>query len=1385
MGDTFIHIAAENIDEEAIEQILREFGLFEYQMLVLERIRDFLRYALRSGEKGISEFAFIVGSWGLTKSFIGRVLERIIPQEEEFSKLKYVRLHTKNMLFEVSRIFEDVGNLVSAFTLYFRNLVDLYGWPLIVFIDDLESVLSYRRLVREMNVDYAVGFAEFLRCMINKSERTCIDVRGKVHFILAATPPVYQRFHDVLQEYLFSGWIERREILSFRLRPILRTEFFRLMDWLSRKYLGGDPNGIFGDKRLLEHIYTLTMGNPGAIIQQFLRYYGGKNPRSLKEIWAKLRAETILSSEQKAVPLFSDTPMLLEDSLLFLVISTSAIYEDEPWYEDLKLLKEKLEKEYLIKLSWGEAYIFEDLRALSEIIDELARYVVPADNPDVIYSFKIALCFFMHWHPKGYSFILPDSVDDMAFFFQRLDMERLQDILLKGVMKHAKEILRKKAKSTMRAVYLSPSSYPRIYPAYSVAVIPFVMSGESSEVFNNVMEISTRDPTRFSELVANAFIDVIRRGTLGVETKAHEIYIFVPRERSSMRIGYRIPVEIHVVVGDPKLIIDKIEENYNELKMYIILAPDRASVPRKKWNMLVFEMTLRDLVYLAAKSYVENNPKYRESLITEKWEEFALSILSRYHVVERIESWIDRGIDAGVILPPEPKHSRMLETRRTKGDVVFFSRYRLLLVGGNNFTLDELLDILFKIYSSRPFGRDTWCDVKIPAVLPEDIEPTTIFGSIDKQKFFEEAKSTITPALNIAVANHMATISGDGRITLELHPAEKRILRILRKYSGRIHRDDLKSLFIFLTRGNRSETRLLDNLVDLLSYRGLIKTGSRKTITLIQDPLSREQEAEGLYLEFKEHVKNLIDLLSRLSIAPELRSIENGLLHILVAKKKGWKLIMLKDIVDAIESLRKRYLRCRASSILVIFKDYLGLASRMLSYIRGAVESMISIVNETGNILRSLNNIRQQIRGELSRILGSDFDLPDSIVESWEDRIRRLSLRINEFPKVMTARRILSDARSLLGQRYSEAREIWDEFMFNKGCGSDTKFNLALLIINREFETLVGMSKEYTGKLSQILSLLKAINVKLQQIPDSEMVTSYKKHIEGAIKNAGSLSGVIDILKSTLRRLENEVRRIEEISELQREKHQIKRTLEEILGEAEDAERRIKEYLKIIGSLGDVLGMYIGVLNNVGSVVRGIKESLTTISTRLSTMPLSRNTIEGIKEDLIQIMSQINSVKTKLDSICRSVGEEIRRAYLGSLINQIEVFRGQIGDIGILNDIVTLITDIKHLEEELQRVDMERIPQIIKQIESLKERWIKIREECVDYLSKTKQITSKHVMVLEFLLAKLSNKEVTLREAVDLISKEFAVDKKEALQMIYELEMRGMLKVFLRIQKFP
>ena len=1384
MGDSFIHVAAENIDESTIEDILRECGLFEYQAMILGRIKEFLRYAIESGARGISEFAFIVGSWGQTKSFVGRAVEKAILQEGEFSGVNYTIIHTKNMLFEVSKKFKDTGNIVLAFTEYFRELIDRNGEPLIVFIDDLESLLSYRRLIIDMNVDFAVGFAEFLRCMINRTEKICVDIRGKVHFLLATTPPIYQRFHDILQEYLFSGWLERREVLSFRLRPILRIEFFERIEWLSKRILKKNPDAIFGDRRLLEHIYTLTMGNPGAIMQQFIRYSRDTKNRSVKEIWAKLRAETILSPEQKAVPLFSDIALPVEDSLLFLIISTSAIYEDEPQFDYILSLMDKLEREYSIRLARGEAFIFTSLKELNAAINELISYIAPTDDPDTTYSFRIALCFLTHWHPDGYAFVLPERIDDLLFFLQQLNLERFRDKFVEGFLRYARGILKKKSRRVIRAVYISPSSYPMLYPAFRVAVIPFVISEDSSDVFNNVMEISTRDPARFSELIGKAFVDVIR-SCFGVEVKAHELYIFVPRERTGIRVGYRIPTEVHVVVGDPKIVVSNINKNYSELKMYVILAPDNVTVPRRKWNFLVLELTLRDLVFLAAKSYIENNPRYKDSLIAEKWEEFVTSLINRYHIKERIENWIERGIEAGVILPPEPKHSHMLETRKTKGDVIFFSRYKLLLTGGNNFTLEQLLDLLFKIYSSRPFGRDTWCDAKIPTVLPEDIEPTSLQGRINREKFFEEAKSTIMPALNIAVANRMATISGDGKISLELHPAEKRILRILRDYSGRISRDNLRNLFIFLMRGNRSETRLLDNLIDILSYRGLIRMSQRKVITLIKDPLSRELEMEEMYNRFREAVRNLTEMLDKLGIPPELRSIENGLLHVLVAKKKGWKLILLRQIVDAVEALRARYMDCRAPSVLVILKDFFDLAFKMLSFIRGALETIMGIVRNTDTTLRELNNIRGKIREELRNTLNCEVDIPGSIVETLEDEIRRLSLRIHEYPRVVTVRRLISEARSTIGQKYSETSEVWNIFMFNKGCGSFAKFNMALYLVNREYEEFRRRSGEYLRNLQQILSLLEDIKLRLRRVPDENTILDYKKRIRNIFTDASSLSGILDGLKSVLRGLDNELRRVAEISELRREKVHIEKTLREIFDTANSIERTLEKYREVLSGVSNLLSIDMSYLVRIESDLRVIKEGLGRVSERLTSAPLSRNLIEDVKEEIIEAMDKINSLKTKLLYFRRSIGEIIKNGYIDPLNRQIEIFRGQIGDIEILNDIAILLTDMKRIDEKIEDIKIDEIPDIIRKLKDLRMRWQGIKRRCMEYLSRMRQISQTHISTLELLLSEFADRELQLGDLIEELINRLRISQEDALKIIFDLERKGFIRITLRVRKYP
>ncbi|MEM2222927.1 MAG: hypothetical protein QW143_05900 [Candidatus Korarchaeota archaeon] len=922
---------------------------------------------------------------------------------------------------------------------------------------------------------------------------------------------------------------------------------------------------------------------------------------------------------------------------------------------------------------------------------------------------------------------------------------------------------------------INQSGRTTIFLSEETKVIPFIVVDVLQQIYDSIFEILAHDPSRFSELIADAFIGLLKR-LFGIETKANEHYILIPEiGMQDLRAYYRVPLEVLAVIGDPKSIIDRLMREYTDLKMYIVLAPSNVVISRSEWNFIIIRLAQGDLYSLAAKGYIDANPRYREYLIANEWNKFADSFVQNYNIKERVENWLLDGIKHGVVLQPHLKSSHILETRKIRGDAVFFNRYKLLLSCGNNFTREQLLDLLLKMYKSSPFGVNVWCGTTLLTAPLEDLETVTAQNT---ESIYKMIDSAILLTLRIAEVNMMASEYKDNRISLELHPAERRILRILDRSSGKVERDQLKRFFIFLSRDGRSETKILDNLIDMLVYRGLIEVHSKKILKLIKNPLSKELETERLYETFKDSVQDLLEVLGKLGALQGFRDTRNALLHILVTKEKEWKLIQLRDVIDTVEALRKRYMDCRAPSTLITLENFLRLAFRILEFIKGAVIDMNAVIARTDDMLNRINRMRNEIRSKLRAIIGAEIDLPNDVVELVESNIRKLSLRIHEYPRAITKGKLMSIINLKLEQKSAEASRIWEIFRFDSGCNSSSKFNIVLHVLLEMHKEFEKESQEYVNKLQEIIDLLSDIETKSKQVPSETCGELIRRAL-----SAQSLGSIISNLRNVSKQLDEDIKRYKEILRLKEEGERIRRRIEDTLGQIIEIKRELEYYRTALADLNIPRFDTTKKLKKAMSEVSSVESLLNDLLNRVSKSQVSKNSIEDAKDGLAQAFNQIHLLKAEIFSLDQAIRREMKSNYIDPLLRQIEVFRNQIKDIQILSQILAIAEDIKCLEQQLDKAEAKSLQGIVLKINEINGSWAEVRRRCIEYLFKVKGMSQKHIAALELLLSEFLGKDFTLKELLKELMSKLGISEKEVLEILLALEDSGIVNIFMRVER--
>ncbi len=533
--------------DDASRRALEETGL-AWRGEFEGKVSEIIETARRLQEGGLSLVEFVVGEWGLGKTFTGD----LIVEEARRAGFAAARVPYDNILDAARRALEGSPSPLAARAAIERYLLDI-GSPALVVVDEVESAIRTLRGAAS-RVDAAANnaFFEVGKGLLNPELEAARSLRGRVHLVLLLTWEAYRLLLEMLRAQGVAGKFLRR-VGPLILRPLTKPETVRLLEAYTRILLGVEAREVLSDPRLLEVFYTISQGNPGAALQLYRQVLlpsvyrcGGRcicriGPRELLDLMASASVtgeEGVAVSPLNeavaaaALPLLGGRPRAL-----LLAASTSVLLPGEYDSRDLDALSGARLRPTITRFAWlgGELDV-------AEWLSTLLRRFCPSSSSECETAVERAVSWLVHLGPDGrYLIALPESAREARNWLEQLGWppDRLPDD------PHA-SLSPRGARWVSGALCLAPESVMRLYRVRATAGLEYVVDPRAREEAKQLLEEAQHEPQRFGELVAKGISKVLVSKVREVTWSGEGLVYRYTREST---IGGTVePVAYHVPV---------------------------------------------------------------------------------------------------------------------------------------------------------------------------------------------------------------------------------------------------------------------------------------------------------------------------------------------------------------------------------------------------------------------------------------------------------------------------------------------------------------------------------------------------------------------------------------------------------------------------------------------------------------------------------------------------------------------------------------------------------------------------------------------------------------------------------------------------------------------
>ncbi len=1412
----YLDVAAENIPKEVLDRIMSK-RLLPSREVIRRRIAEW--FELISKTEGVSKILVIRGEWGYGKTALRSIVEGLA-KEHSYGFL-YIR--TEDLLRKASEVSTNIPTIAFE-EVIISELERLGISKAVIFLDELEGMKGLEESnLRVGGEDIVQAFISFLRDILSREGKYGTKLRSRVHLVIAATPHALHDLQVRLRSLGYHGWLIRREDI-IDLKPLSKLEVITLVSEILKDIYGIEINDVFTDVRLVESLYMISQGNIGTLISllnSVLLRIKGKckelrenkvsdvriSPIDLIEIYSSKR---ISVGEKPDVNILSDSVKntlgnilrmsnkYLIDRVTFLVASTSILRGGE--------IKDTDELIRLIKFNTGLDTVKVDIYYLSESelrefitnFIELIKRLIPFEGIEEE-PLRASLENLIHLVNKGlYAIAIPRVSEELRYalsYHGALHGLRIDE----RVIKELNNLLSGREHDV--GIMLSYSSLYRVYPICATGVIPFLSDpSEANTVIKNALELYG-DAQRFNEvsaLVKNALMSIlIDEGIIAVDER------YRPRLKIDGKLT-PIPVDVYCVMTPlSQLILGKCRED--DKRLCLIFHPrgmELKYLADLSWNTKLIQLNDVDLILLISLTL---SRKHRYRVDKEGLRKFRTYIIDNYRINELIREWYAQAIELGIIVPSELRGAINFEGHKENPIIKFLNHYTLLLLGGDKFLKEDLYEIIYYLYRTSVFKKQKqWHGINIPSFFSVDLEPENP-EVLSRDKVISRIESHIIKAINSALESSLLTMEG-GYYKVVRHPVERRVLNVLR--SGAMEINDLiKSKFIVLD--NRAYHILRDFFIELLRRKGDVKLKRSKGKVIIS--LSSDEDLKDVLHKRYEEYSKIIESLKRNSHS--LNIIEDPKLHILITKKKGWKLITLSIIHDNIGKLMEIVENKPYKSLISMSIEYLEYCTELLNKVLipnyfkiielhesihqklkdieshknrlvDALESLSkSFANEFLNIMKDIiKDLRERYVDEADRLFNITLDdLIEEIRYLWRrNNDELIKTFYYEHEDVNQHNYVLVKLRQLENSLRNEAQIILHTLDSIDNNLHDIKAELQGLNRIRELALVRIRNRLDSAEVSNLNDVNNEISGIKKYV--SEFRRKYKKTTELLNKLSRLKSTIIDKQKR-LERLKERVKKLE-------------KDLINIRKLVTSVGNKFKyEFEPIISSIDKLMSGASNEIENLGRLIgeydERYKELLERTEGITSSLEALSYNVEGAEKEIKYLENELNRLSNKVKRECEGgiskITNSVERAFanaLNNVIKSVETLESMCDKLSInyysmgmlrkrLNELRVIYDYVSSEElnsEELLKIIRDRVIPTLKGLDPITD---EIKELIISRVGE--DTLRVYEVVMDVL--KTGRGSVSLRELIRLVSDELNMSDDKVLKILLELNERGVINI--------
>jgi hypothetical protein len=1238
------------------------------------RVRRLLDRARRLEGSGLSLVAFIVGEWGLGKTYTGDLIVR----EAEALGLRAVRVPYDNLLDAARSAMGGGGDPLAARRALEEYLSSRGG---VVVVDEVESAIRSLR-GRAILVDEVANnaFFEIVKGLLNPELGAAQKLRGRVHLVLLLTREAYRLLTEMLRVQGVAGKFLRRAEIVF-LRPLSKLESLRLLEAYTRALTGLEAGEVFEDPRLLEVFHLVSQGNPGVALEMLahvLRWHvsacGGGcicrvTPlsllRSLMDAAVMVEEGVVASPVNEALAPTVLAAASASRAALLLIASGSALLPGEYGERDLEALaRARMRPTRVVVARLGSQ------ADAAEWLSGVARRYCPRGSGECVSAVISALSWLVHPHPEGGFFAaLPEKPEEAAAWLEalgwppgRLPREPHAELQPGG------------PGWAPGGLALPPDRLAALYRVRGGAGLEFVADPRARERARVLLEEAEGRPEALARLVSRG-LEALALHALPAGRGESGLYYEYSRSEHGETVAYHVPLRVDARgLYSPEEALEECAASLEaQASITILPVPEDYQAPSRGCPGLVVlhlpQGVQRRLAAVAAALEAAGEAVDEELLAREL--EFLAESLG---LAESVAAAAERLYDEVVIVAPVSQGVRSAREAPGVGDyriaAAFLAdahRYLVAAGGRGAAAPEEAAGLAVALAKLAPFGRsgaERWCGAEIPYVSAAGLKDESP-GMVER---------AVVQGLRALVEEGMArAVQAGYRSSVDSDPIAARILRL--PQGVEVDGDLIGRIFILPS----SETLRAYSLarvearLQALAQLGLAEpvepeAGNRFRSRRLRYRIRRPPPTPRV--PAARPLRELEDLVARVSstLPGEARGVR--LLGALVVyKKEGFKVVRPDDLRDALGVIRRMATVFNPAPAQA---DYLAsLVGVYNTYLRLAVEAVREVEGVASKLEARLQGLRAaaaRLLAPLHRLMASLGSggmlgrLAERIRSDAESRLERLE---GEVARAVADALIAGDGVVERPERFAESlrKELDYAECIQRGRRAKRepphRYSPHLLMLLKAEERLEARFGEVEGYIERLAVAVERFAGALERLGARGAEALARRALD-AIEAGSDPAGVLDLIA---REAEEEARREEErerlLLEIERGTARARRGAGEAESAIEEAGRLAERARRAASALGVEEALRLA--EEAGRLLGRARENLGAAQARLDRLEDSLESgacrrgpeeCRGLLGEAERLVAEARRLAERADElagqawglVARSAEEEVARA---------------------------------------------------------------------------------------------------------------------------------------------